>query len=677
MMAPGPHAAAMSTSGAREPRLGGETSSTALWAAVACLIALGLFAYAGSTGGPFVHLDQAAIRDNPTIRHLWPLTRVLMPPTDRGVTVEGRPFVNLSFAANYAVSGVSVTGYHVVNIAIHLLAGLTLFGIVRRTLGRLGDANALLVAWLAAALWTVHPLQTEAVTYMVQRAESLMGLFYLLALYGLIMSREETTRSPRAWMAVSWAACLLGMASKEVMVSAPVMLFAYDAIFLAGGPRAAWTARWRYYAALALTWLPLAWFVFSTGGNRGGTSGFGLGISLWQYLLTQCVAILHYLRLALWPSPLVFLYEVHWYNAVDVIPEGLGVVALLATGAVLLWRRPRWGFLVLWFFAILAPTSLVPGITQTTAEHRMYLALAPVMVALVLGVRAGVRRLGLPPFGTAVVLVPVALLFCAATIARNRAYATEVGLWSDTVAKAPGNPYSRNNLGVALINAGRQSEAVDAFRGALEIDPAYTSARDNLGLALDESGKPEEAVKEYLKAVAMDPNLEEVRINLGVSLMHIGRPHEAILQFERATELAPSDPSAFDDLGGAEMTVGLVPAAVAHFQRAVVLDSSNGQSWANLGNALARAGQWPDALVAYQKAAGLVPSSADVQSNLGVAFASVGRLAEAVDAYRRALALAPNDPDIHENLGQALAQLGRIAEGRSEHLTAERLRSVP
>jgi Flp pilus assembly protein TadD len=643
---------------------------------VACLIALGLFAYAGSTRGPFVYLDQAAIRDNPTIRRLWPLTRVLMPPPGRGVTVEGRPLVNLSFAANYAASGVSVTGYHVANIAIHLLAGVALFGIVRRTLRRMGDADALLIAWLAAALWTVHPIQTESVTYMVQRAESLMGLFYLLALYGLIRACEETTRSPLAWMVVSWTACLLGMASKEVMASAPVIIFAYDAIFLAGTPRAAWTARRRYYAALALTWLPLALLVLSTGGNRGGTSGFALGVSPWQYLLTQCVAILHYLRLALWPSPLVFYYEVHWYKAAEVIPEGLGMVALLVLGAVLLRRRPKWGFLALWFFAILAPTSLVPGISQTIAEHRMYLALAPVMVALVLGVRAGVRRLGFPPLGTAVVLVPVALLFCAMTIARNRTYATEVGLWSDTVAKAPGNPYSRNNLGIALSTAGRKAEAVDAFRGALEIDPSYAGARDNLGLALDESGKPEEAVQEYLKAVAVDPTLEEVRINLGIALMHIGQPLEAIRQFEKATELSPSDPNAFNDLAGAEMAVGRVPPAIDHFQRAVVLDPGNGQGWANLGNVLARAGQWPGALAAYQKAVVLMPPSADVESNLGAAYASVGRLTEAVDAYGRALALTPNDPDIHENLAQALAQLGRVAEAQSEHLIAERLRSA-
>ncbi len=676
MTPPDPHAPAMSISDASAPRLGAEAPPRTLRAAVACLIALGLVAYAGSTRGPFVYLDQAAIRDNPTIRHLWPVSRVLMPPTDRGVTVEGRPLINLSLAANYAVSGENVTSYHVVNIAIHILAGLALFGIVRRTLVRIGDPNAGLIAWLAAALWTVHPVQTESVTYTVQRAESLMGLFYLLALYGLIRACGETVRSPRAWMAVSWTACLLGMASKEVMASAPVMLFVYDAIFVAGSPRAAWKARWRYYAALALTWLPLAWFVVSTGGNRGGTSGFGLGVSLWQYLLTQCVAILHYLRLALWPSPLVFYYEVRWYKAAEVIPEGLGVVALLVAGAVLLWRKPRWGFLVLWFFAILAPTSLVPGISQTIAEHRMYLALAPVMVAVVLGVRAGVRRMGAPAAGTAFVLVPVALLFCAMTIARNGTYATEVGLWSDTVAKAPGNPYSRNNLGVALSTAGRKADAVDAFRGALQIDPAYASARDNLGLALDESGRAVEAVQEYMKAVATDPNLEEVRINLGIALIHVGQPLEAIRQFEKASELSPLDPNAFNDLAGAEMTVGRVPAAIDHFRRAVALDSSNGQGWANLGNVLARAGQWPEALTAYQKAVALMPPSADVQSNLGAAYASVGRLQEAVDAYGRALALTPNDPDIHENLAQALAQLGRAGEARSEHLMAERLRSA-
>ena len=676
MTAPHPQVEAMSTIDARAPRPGAETRSGALWAAVVCLIALGLLAYAGSMRGPFVYLDQAAIRDNPTIRHLWPLKGVLMAPVGRGVTVEGRPLVNLSFAANYAVSGAGVTGYHAVNVGIHRLGGRTVLGSVRRPLRRGGDANALLTAWLAAALWTVHPIQTESVTYMVQRAESLMGLFYLLTLYGFIRAHDGDGAlaggmdggfmdglSPRN-----------GQQGSDGLGPGDYLRLRCD--LPGGSPGAAWTARRRYYSALALTWLPLAFFVYSTGGNRGGTSGFGLGVSPWQYLLTQCVAILHYLRLALWPRPLVFLYEVRWYKALEVIPEGLGVVALLVSGAVLLWRKPKWGFLFLWFFAILAPTSLVPGISQTIAEHRMYLALAPVMVALVLGVRAGVGRLGLPPLGAAVTLVPIVLLLGTMTIARNRTYATEVGLWSDTVAKAPGNPYSRNNLGVALSTAGRKADAVEAFRGALKIDPAYAGARDNLGLALDESGNPGEAVQEYFRTVASDPNLEEVRINLGVALMHTGQPREAIRQFETATELSPSDPNAFNDLAGAELMVGRVPAAIAHFRRAVALDTSNGEGWANLGNTLARAGEWPEALEAYQKAGGLMPTSSDVQSNLGAAYASVGRLREAVDAYRRALALAPNDPDIHENLAQALTRLGRAAEARSEQLTAEKLRSA-
>jgi protein O-mannosyl-transferase len=153
------------------------------------VVAAGLLAYHNSFTGPFILDDVLSIPDNPTIRHLWPISQVLSPPALAGVG--GRPVVNLSLAINYAFDGTEVWGYHALNLAIHILAGLTLFGIVRRTLlqpmlrGRFG-AVADGLAMATAVIWVVHPLQTEAVTYLSQRAESLMGLFYLLTLYCFI-----------------------------------------------------------------------------------------------------------------------------------------------------------------------------------------------------------------------------------------------------------------------------------------------------------------------------------------------------------------------------------------------------------------------------------------------------------------------------------------------------------
>src|SRR5207249_870179 len=146
------------------------------------IIAAGLCAYLNSLRGPFIFDDIDAINENPHIRKLWPLAEVLSAP--RQTPVAGRPVVGLSLAINYALGGLNVCGYHVFNLATHMLAGLTLFGIVRRTLQRhpLEDQPSGSPTWFALAValtWMLHPLQTEAVTYVIQRAESLMGLFYL------------------------------------------------------------------------------------------------------------------------------------------------------------------------------------------------------------------------------------------------------------------------------------------------------------------------------------------------------------------------------------------------------------------------------------------------------------------------------------------------------------------
>src|ERR1039458_595429 len=159
------------------------------------VVAVGLVAYHNSFTGPFIFDDMYTIRDNPTIRRVWPIWQALSPPHRGGTTVEGRPLINLSFAVNYALGAYHVWGYHALNLSVHILAGLTLLGVVRRTLrqprlrGRF-SAAADGLALATAVLWMVHPLQTESVTYIVQRAESLMGLFYLLTLY---RSEEHTS----------------------------------------------------------------------------------------------------------------------------------------------------------------------------------------------------------------------------------------------------------------------------------------------------------------------------------------------------------------------------------------------------------------------------------------------------------------------------------------------------
>jgi hypothetical protein len=178
--------------------------------------------------------------------------------------------------------------------------------------------DALPLALAVALLWTLHPLQTEAVTYVIQRVESLMGLCYLLTLYCLIRSVDSPR--PALWQGCMVTACLLGMATKEVMATAPLLGLLYDRTFLAGSFREAWQRRRWWYVGLAATWLPLACLVAGTGGNRGGTSGFNVGVAPWAYWLTQFQAVAHYLKLSVWPHPLVFEYGTFWVRPVEALP---------------------------------------------------------------------------------------------------------------------------------------------------------------------------------------------------------------------------------------------------------------------------------------------------------------------------------------------------------------------
>jgi len=201
------------------------------------------------------------------------------------------------------------------------------------------------------------------VTYLVQRAESLMGLFYLTTLYCFIRGAQEENPG-RVWPVLSICACLLGMGTKEVMVSAPVIVLLYDRTFLAGSFREAWRRRRGLLAGLAATWLVLPFLVLSTRG-RGGSAGFGSGVSWWSYAATQFPAILRYLKLSVWPHPLVFYYGTEWVTNFRAIVPSMAIVlgmvgatawALLGPGS----GRRALGFAEAWFFAILAPTSLVP-----------------------------------------------------------------------------------------------------------------------------------------------------------------------------------------------------------------------------------------------------------------------------------------------------------------------------
>ena len=473
------------------------------WWRILLIVLAGSVAYSNSLSGPFIFDDLPAIVENPQIREWSRLSAVLRP--ERESPVAGRPLVNLSFAINYALDGLNPLGYHLVNIAIHLLCALVIFGVVRRTLALPGlqprfGRWASNLAFAAALLWTLHPLNTEAVNYVTQRTELMMALFYLLTLYAGI--RAWQAARARRWHAIAVASCAAGMACKESMATAPLMVVLYDSIFLFGSLRHAVRSRWRFYAGLAMSWMVLVAVMWS--GPRVHSAGFSSGASPWTYLLNQTVMITNYLRLTVWPRALVLNYG--WplpLTLADVIPYALLVTSLLALTIVVLARQPKWGFLGLWFFVTLAPaSSVVPIATEVGAERRMYLPLIALVVLAVVGT-SFIKRL--PSRAAAIVLVMCAGGLAAGTWIRNREYASSLLLARTVVARHP-TSVAHHLLAAELMIAGQDDEGMAHLRQAL---PGAPRAYYDLGIALFKQEKTTEAIEALQAFVREQPLLLE------------------------------------------------------------------------------------------------------------------------------------------------------------------------
>ncbi|WP_415909900.1 tetratricopeptide repeat protein [Oleiharenicola sp. Vm1] len=488
------------------------------WFAAALLALLTVAAYLNSFRGQFLFDDVPSIVTNPALHSLG---QSLLPSADGGLTTSGRPLLALSFALNYAVSGVEVWSYHLVNLALHLANGLLLAGIVRRTLRQPAfaprwQADAPAVAFIAAALWLLHPLQTESVTYVVQRAESLVALCYLAAGWFLIRVHEEPGR--RAWPVAAFLACLAGMAAKEVMATAPLALALYDRLFLAGSWRETWARRGWLHVALAGTWLLLGALVLTTAG-RGGTAGFGTAVSVRDYALTQFSAIAHYLRLFVWPHPLVLDYGTalvtEWTR---VLPAAVLVLGLLGASLWAVGRGRAAGFGGLFFFLVLAPSSsVIPIATQTMAEHRTYLPLAGLCVLVAAAGVAGLRaRVWIGFAGVAAALG-------AATVARNAAYASRVALYEDLAVRCPTNARALALLADYHQREGNLEAAQRWLERSVALEPVVESL-NNLGNVLQARGDLARARPLFERALAARPNDPTTLLNLGSLLAAEGRP---------------------------------------------------------------------------------------------------------------------------------------------------------
>lgn len=619
-------------------------------AALACILLLGAILYGHTLNAPWYLDDEHAIVENTAIQQLDQALDGLL--AMRGPA-------NLTFALNYHFGGTEVTGYHLVNIVIHLMTAFLVFLILKRVL----PERPLLVLG-GALIFLTHPLQTQAVTYIVQRMTSLAALFFLLALYLYIRARETQSTDGKeqthSWLFYGGALLCgaLAVFTKQNAAVLPFALLLFDRYFLQRQKEQAWPQLLLYVAPFFLVpaWLGvqsvLLPILSPTGlGNIGGLPDLIhlRDNSPLNYLRTEFVVIWIYLRLLLFPYGQALDYDLpivtdpwHWPGMVGL----LGIILLLTAAAQLRQRQPLVSAGIIWFFLTLAiESTLIP--LDPIFEHRLYLP----MFGFVLVIMGGLTQLPRRFTVTAVVLV-VAIL-SVLTWQRNALWNDPVAFYEDNLRRAPRSERVHIDLGNLYLSANRVEEAQKLYEAALAINPGYVLIHINLARAYS-------AQQEYQKAVAIlqaglrhDPTHFRLYNNLGVMYNILGDFRAAADALQRATHLEPENAKVYFNLGLAYDRLGRVDDAISNFRRAAALDPGEPTTHFNLGLALHNKGDQQAALQEFLYTSRLNPNHAGTLFNAGMIYLELGDPA----AARRIVAqLQRLDPAIARQLESRIGQ---------------------
>jgi len=541
-----------------------------------------LLAYGGALDAPFYLDDHASIVDNPWIR--WDGLRLDWLGRTLFDAPTARPVAYLSFALNHWATGLDPAGFRVVNVALLVASGLLVIQLVRRLTARLhpqaSDGARAAMAVLAGLLFVAHPLQTQAVTYLVQRMTELSVFFYLLALLAWLRARDATERGRRirnaSACALAWA---LALGSKEIAITLPAAI---------------WLIEWFAYrdldsgfarrSALRLG-LPLLLIGFAAYAWLMGGSGYaGRSFTVGERLLSELRVTWIYLGLALLPAPSRFnlLYDLPLSHSLLDPPTtalaALGLLGLAGLAIATARRVPLLSFGLAWAgLQLLLESAILP--LALVFEHRMLLPSVGLAAAAGGGLVQAFRGRVAPALAVGLVAV---LALGLASRARNAVWSDELQLWSDVVAKSPGLVAAQNNLAMALARAGRVREAQLALERALAIDPGDPEALNNRGVQALERGEPAAAIADFRAALARSPRHPRALYNLGRAVALGGDPEAALPWLEAATEADPDAAPLWNGLGAVQVELGRLDAAEVSFRRAAALDPGNLEVRGNL-----------------------------------------------------------------------------------------------
>jgi tetratricopeptide (TPR) repeat protein len=568
--------------------------------------------------------------------------------------LQNRPLSNLSLALNYYFGRLDPFGYHVVNFVFFCLTALGIWLLLVRLFIRLGfdPARSELAAWLSALLWTSHPLNTQAVTYIVQRHTSFAGAFSIWSIYFFHLGLEAKKRRLLLFMFCGLCG-ILAILCKETALTLPVIIFLYK-IYFFDELKPGWVrSNSKWIIALAIFYALAAAFALRPAMLARMTQEFASHhISAWGKFLSTPRSLLWYLYLILFPFP-QFLSFMHDF------PLSTGLfhpfttlvswAAFLAVVAVALARARSWrifSFVVMWYLCSLAVEAM-PLPIDLVNDHRLYLALLSLIVPAcswpVLKWKS--LKLALPW------AMVVALFFGFFTFSRNRVWTSDDALWGEIHQKSPESAAAYNDLGNVYSVKGQLDLAIQDYNKAIEIDPKLPDPYNGRGNAYTEKGQFDLAIHDYSKAIELDPKLAVAYFNRGLAYAVKGRLDLAVQDFNKAIEFNPKGVDAYNNRGNAYQAQGQLDLAMQDYNKAMELDPKDAQAYLGRGAAYYLKGQFDLAMHDYSKAIELDPQLAQAYAFRGNAYTKKGQFDLALQDFSKAIELNPQSAEPYYDRG--------------------------
>ena len=580
--------------------------------------------------GGFVWDDEIYIKVDP-VRDVSGLWQIWFSPS--AIDGEGHywPLVYTTFWLEHKLWGFDPTGYHIVNVMLHLVNTLLVWHLVRRL--------AVPGAWVVAAVFAVHPLHVESVAWVIERKDVLSGLLYLAAVLAWMRFVEQPRRG---WYACSLVLYAAGLLSKSIVITLPVTLLIWH-----------WWKQGRVASTDLLRLVPffVVGLVIAVGDLSFSRSvaPVSLDYSLTERTLIAARALWFYAGKMVWPTDLAVIYPLWGIHVADPLAWGYLIAAVALV--VALWRfRQRVGrgplagasFFAVTLSPVLGFVDHVYMQYAFVADRFQYLAGIGVM-AVVIGVAAyGVRRLtDLWRKGALGVVGIVLVVLGILTWRQASIYRDNETLNRHIIALNPQAWHAHLHLGNALHNQGRYVEAVAAYRVAAEQRPNDDLAYANLGLVLNELGRYEEAETHLRRALALNPQDWHAHLNLGNALHSQGRYAEAVAAYRVAAGQRPNHALAHSGLGAALNELGRFEEAETHLRRAIALNPGHTEALYFLATLRFDQQRYDEMLELLQRLISIEPGDADAHISMGVALFHLGRSDEALQEFDQALSLDP------------------------------------